>query len=219
MRSHGWSGDTPASDDEAIKRILDKADLIIAERGSAMKIADVARAVGVSRQTIYRYFPSTAALLVATAVRSADGFLDRLAAHARHTADPVGAVVEGVAFAIETLPKEPKIVAMLTENKPGTGVTSDTALMFSRAMLHRYDIDWEQEGFDEEELGELAEFCLRILYSFLLDPEVPKRNSAELRFFLTRWLGPAVLYPKVSTSMQSFMRLSPPRRSRSRTKR
>ena len=76
MRSHGWAGNTPASDEEAIERILDAADKIIDERGSAMRIADVARALGVTRQTVYRYFPGTQALLVASAMRSADGFLD-----------------------------------------------------------------------------------------------------------------------------------------------
>ena len=44
MRSHGWAGNTPASDEEAIERILDAAKQIIDERGSAMRIADVARA-------------------------------------------------------------------------------------------------------------------------------------------------------------------------------
>ena len=54
----GWSGDTPSSDEEAIARILDTAEVIVAERGSAVRIADVARSLGVTRQTVYRYFPS-----------------------------------------------------------------------------------------------------------------------------------------------------------------
>jgi hypothetical protein len=43
VRSHGWSGNAPATDEKAIDRILDAADDIIAERGSSMRIADVAR--------------------------------------------------------------------------------------------------------------------------------------------------------------------------------
>src|SRR6201995_6140557 len=99
MRSHGWAGNTPSSDTEAIERILDAADKIIDERGSALRIADVARYLGVTRQTVYRYFPGTQALLVASALRSADGFLDRLAAHLKGDTDPVVAVPEGVAEA------------------------------------------------------------------------------------------------------------------------
>ena len=36
-------------------------------------------------------------------------------------------------------------------------------------MLHRYEVDWEANSFDEEALGELSEFLLRVLYSFLID--------------------------------------------------
>ncbi|PRC58582.1 TetR family transcriptional regulator, partial [Mycobacterium sp. ITM-2017-0098] len=83
---------------EAIDRILSAAEKIVADRGSAMRIADVARELAVTRQTVYRYFPGTDALLVACAMRSADGFLDQLAAHLRGYTEPAEAMVEGVAF-------------------------------------------------------------------------------------------------------------------------
>ncbi|WP_236722369.1 helix-turn-helix domain-containing protein, partial [Mycobacterium avium] len=101
MRSHGWAGNTPASDAEAIERILDAADRIIAERGSALRIADVARALGVTRQTVYRYFPGTQALLVASAMRSADGFLDRMAAHLDGERHPLGDRHHRIGHAVE----------------------------------------------------------------------------------------------------------------------
>jgi len=214
MRSHGWSGNAPRSDEEAIERILDAADTVVEERGSAMKIADVARAVGVSRQTIYRYFQGTDALLVAAAMRSADGFLDKLAAQAARAPDPVHAVVEGLGFAIETLPLEPKIMSMLTERKPDIGIITDTSLAFSRAMLHRYDVDWESEGLDEADLNDLAELCLRLLHSFLLDPGKNKHDGAELRSFLTRWVGPAVVYPHLAKAADAIATVARPRRTR-----
>ncbi len=69
MRTHGWSGATPADDDEAIARILDAARRRIDRSGKDFGISDVAKDVGVTRQTVYRYFPSTEALLpVATSV-------------------------------------------------------------------------------------------------------------------------------------------------------
>ncbi|WP_244438602.1 helix-turn-helix domain-containing protein, partial [Mycolicibacterium septicum] len=64
MRTHGWAGSTPATDEEAIARILAAAGKAIDERGADFSIADVARTLGVTRQTVYRYFPSTDALLV-----------------------------------------------------------------------------------------------------------------------------------------------------------
>uniref|UniRef100_UPI000ABDAB44 TetR/AcrR family transcriptional regulator n=1 Tax=Aldersonia kunmingensis TaxID=408066 RepID=UPI000ABDAB44 len=80
MRTHGWGGATPASDEEAIERILDAAGAGIEERGAAMRVADVARALDVSRQTVYNYFPGNT-LLEAVANRSGLRFIERLAAH------------------------------------------------------------------------------------------------------------------------------------------
>src|ERR1700751_4847289 len=101
MRTHGWSGSAPASDEEAVARILAAASKAIDARGADFSIADVARTLGVTRQTVYRYFPSTDALLVAAAVHAADDFQDRLEAHLRGITDPVEAVAEGIATALE----------------------------------------------------------------------------------------------------------------------
>jgi AcrR family transcriptional regulator len=219
MRSHGWAGNTPASDEEAIERILNAADKIIDEHGSAMRIADVARALGVTRQTVYRYFPGTQALLVATAMRSADGFLDHLTTHLQGVTDPVVAVTEGVAFAIERLASDNQVEFVLNQRHRGgqtISIVSDTALAFGRSMLHRFDIDWEQHGFDEAGLDELNEFCLRLLHSFLADPGRPPRSGGDLRRYLTRWIGPAIAYPQMARVMDT-LRVSEPMRARRRS--
>jgi AcrR family transcriptional regulator len=221
MRSHGWAGNTPASDEEAIERILDAADKIIDERGSALRIADVARALGVTRQTVYRYFPGTQALLVASAMRSADGFLDRMAAHLKGVTDPVVTITEGMAFAIEQLASDNQVEFVLSQRNRGgqkVSIVSDTALAFGRSMLHRYDIDWEQYGFDEAGLDELNEFCLRVLHSLLADPGRPPRSGADLRRYLTRWIGPAIAYPQMVRAMDA-LHTSEPSRTRRRPSR
>ncbi|CAM3292288.1 TetR/AcrR family transcriptional regulator [Mycobacterium colombiense] len=221
MRSHGWAGNTPASDAEAIERILDAADRIIDERGSAMRIADVARALGVTRQTVYRYFPGTQALLVASAMRSADGFLDRMAAHLDGVTDPVVAITEGMAFAVEELAADNQVEFVLSQRHRGAqkvSIISDTALAFGRSMLHRYDIDWEQYGFDEAGLDELNEFSLRVLHSFLTDPGRPPRSGADLRRYLTRWIGPAIAYPQLARAMDALGGAEPPRTRRRSSK-
>ena len=117
MRTHGWSGSAPASDDEAVARILDAASKAIDDRGADFCIADVARTLGVTRQTVYRYFPSTDALLVAAAVHAADDFLERLADHLRGITDPAEAVAEAIATALEWLPKD-KHIGLLHRARP-----------------------------------------------------------------------------------------------------
>ena len=195
VRTHGWSGSTPATDEEAIARILDAASKAIDARGADFSIADVARTLGVTRQTVYRYFPSTEALLMASAQRSATGFLDRLAEHLRGVSDPVEAVAEGIATALEWLPKDKHIGLLLMPGRASAfsqTVTSDVALQFANSILRRFDVDWIGLGFTDVELDELAEHLLRIIQSFVIDPGRPPRQGVELRDYLRRWVGSAV---------------------------
>lgn len=195
MRTHGWSGSAPATDDEAVARILDAASKAVDERGSDVSIADVARTLGVTRQTVYRYFASTDALLVAAAVHAADDFLDRLAEHLRGLTDPVDAVTEAIATALEWLPKDKHIGLLIAPGRADehtASVTSDVALQFANAMLRRFDVDWAALGFTDDGLDELAEHLLRIIQSFILDPGRPPRTGEALREYLRRWVGSAV---------------------------
>ena len=195
MRTHGWSGSAPATDDEAVARILGAASKAVDERGSDVSIADVARTLGVTRQTVYRYFASTEALLVAAAVHAADDFLDRLAEHLRGLTDPVEAVTEAIATALEWLPKDKHIGLLIAPGRVDehtASVTSDVALQFANAMLRRFDVDWAALGFTDDGLDELAEHLLRIIQSFILDPGRPPRTGEALREYLRRWVGSAV---------------------------
>ena len=194
MRTHGWSGAKPASDEEAVARILEAAGKAIEERGADFSISDVARTVGVTRQTVYRYFSSTEALLVAAAVHAVDGFLDRLTAHMAGVTDPGEAVTEAVATALEWLPREKYIGLMMVPGGSAhvQSVTSDIALNFARDMVGRLDVDWTAAGFDEAGLGQLSEHLLRVIQSFVIDPGRPPRAGDELRTYLRRWVGNAV---------------------------
>ena len=86
--------------------LLEAARRCIVRRGSArIRMAEVAEEAGVARSTVYRYFPGTEALLLATAMRSGDGFLEQLAEHLRGETDPVSAMVEWWPSRSRTSPK------------------------------------------------------------------------------------------------------------------
>jgi AcrR family transcriptional regulator len=195
MRTHGWSGSTPADDDEAIARILEAARRRIDRSGKDFGISDVAKDVGVTRQTVYRYFPSTEALLFATSVAEVGPFLDHLAAHLRKVHDPGEAVIEGIAHTLERLPHERYLSLLLTPGKASAfsaGVTSDMAMSFGRSLLERFDVDWKGVGITDDNMDGLVEFMLRIFQSLVIDPGRPPHNGAELRAFLRRWVAPAI---------------------------
>ncbi len=202
MRSRGWAGVTPASDEEAIARILDAVDDVIAERGSALRLADVARRLGVTRQTVYRYFPNADALLIASAMRAVNGFIDRVVDRVSGLNDPVTAIVEIISFAVENLTGDPQLESLLTrtpEGEAAVSLTSDTAIVFCLSAFHRLDVDWKLHGLDTTALRELAEMTLRTVQSLLTDPGQEQRDGIALRGFVARWLGPAILYPRMTS--------------------
>ena len=154
MRRHGWAGDIPVDDAEAEGRILDAARRAIDERGT-VSVSDVAAALGVTRQTVYRYFPTQEYLMAATALASVDGFLDRLAAQLGSITDPTDAVVEGIAYTFEQLGNDRYLSLVLQPGKASAftaGVTSELAVGFGRSILQRFDVDWAAAGFTDEVL-------------------------------------------------------------------
>ena len=194
---HGWRGDPPGSEAEARERIADAAMRCVDRYGPGKTgLSDVARELGVTRQTVYRYFAGTDDLLAAVARSAAGSYLDRLARHLAQVTDPVEVVVEALAFTIERLPEERYLGVLLTVGRSGqffAGVTSPAAIEFARSLLERTAVDWQKAGYGHAELGELGEFTLRVLQSLVLDPGTPPRSGSALRGFLRRWVGPAIV--------------------------
>jgi AcrR family transcriptional regulator len=201
MRTHGWGGATPASDQEALDRILDAADEAIEARGANIRITDVARGLGVSRQTVYNYFPNTIALVQAAADRSGMKFTGRCADHLKGITEPVDAMLEGVAFTLEWLPNDKNVQLLLAHDfgQVSAGITSDMAIQFGHGILQNLDVDWAELGLDDEALDFMAEYMLRILQSFMIDPGRPPRKGKALREHLRRWIAP-VLESQMATS-------------------
>lgn len=196
MRRRGWGGDPPATDDEAVHRIVGAARACIDRDGGDTGIAEVARELGITRQTVYRYFRTTEDLLTATAIDAAGGFLARVEDHlAGREWTPAGAVVEGVAFTIERLPGEPALALLFAPGRVGffaPGFASGTAIGIGRAIVDRFPVDWAAHGYAHEDLDDLVEHMLRVTLSFVLHPGVPPRAGADLRRYLGRWLAPCI---------------------------
>ncbi|MBL1078327.1 TetR/AcrR family transcriptional regulator [Nocardia sp. 2] len=192
-RRRGWGGSPPADDAEAARRIVSAAVDLIGTTGAVVGIADVAESLGVIRQTVYRYFPSSEALMQAAALASVDGFLDRLTAQVKGFDEPAEALVEGVVYTLGEVRRTPHLGLILSGSYANTGaLTSDEAQAFGMTMIRRFDVDWERHGYDEAALRELVEHLLRTMQSFFLSPGNPPRADEELRRYLRRWLGTAI---------------------------
>lgn len=204
-KRRGWGGDPPETDDEAAARIIAAAVDLIAETGSAITIADVAESLGVIRQTVYRYFPTAGDLMRAAAIASVDGFLDRLAAHVRGINDPADAMTEGVLFTLDAVATTPHLGIVLSAPSAAAGpseVASALAQDFGMRMITRFDVDWTRYGYDDAALRDLVEFTLRTMLSFFVAPNDPARSHDELRRFLRRWLGSAILAQEAASALK-----------------
>jgi len=156
-------------------------------------ISDVAQRVSVSRQTIYRYFPNPHALLAASVTDGINDFLDAITDHLGHIRSAPEAVVEGIAYTYEQIPRRSDLALLLSSNGGAAHeITSPTGLALARSILERLAIDWPGAGFDGDALDELVELMLRTLQSFIVDPGEPERTPEQLRSYLHRWIGPAV---------------------------
>ncbi|BBX18664.1 TetR family transcriptional regulator [Mycolicibacterium duvalii] len=212
MRTHGWQGEPPTSDDEAVARIIAATHRCVDERGAQTTIAHVAAALGVSRATVYRYFPSTSALLHAAAADGTRRFLERMGEQLRSFDDVTEAIIDGVVQTVAAVPREPYLQLLLDEPSHTLlrSVTSEAALHIGRAMLlENTAIDWTQVNPDVAGLDELVEWALRIVQSFLTNPGDPARTPEQLRAHLQRWLGPAVREWAASSALSSALSAAP----------
>ena len=196
MAGRGWKGKPPSTEEEARRRILEAANRCLDRYGPAKtSLSDVAAELGVTRQTVYRHFPSTTDLLLASAVASVDPFLDRVAEHCAALSDPGEIVVAGLVYILRHLPEDPRLSLLLAVDRADlftVGITSPTAFEFGRAILRRYPVDWDALEYGEEEFDELVEYLLRLVQSLMIDPGRPPRSPEDLTRFLNRWLAPAV---------------------------
>ncbi|WP_262402836.1 TetR/AcrR family transcriptional regulator [Actinomadura sp. CNU-125] len=166
MRTHGWGGSPPASDDEAVARIKAATHACVQSLGGATTIAHVATALGVSRQTVYRYFPSTEAMLMAAAMDGTGAFLARLSRRLRAITGPGEVLVECVGYTLQQVPHEPYL-RLLLDNASGAallqGVTSASAREIGSSLLDQSAVDWDACGIGTERRDELIEWTLRVV--------------------------------------------------------
>jgi AcrR family transcriptional regulator len=197
MGYHGWQGNPPGTENEARRRIVEAATACIDQAGLAKtSLSDVATAAGVTRQTVYRYFPSLADILTAVAEAGAEEFAERMARHLASCGSAAEAAVESVVFAVRTVPDEPYLSLLLQAGEADSftaGVTSPLAFSLGARILRNLPVDWSAAGVTtDDDLRGLAEVLMRLFISFLQYPSTPPLTDDQLRALVRRWIGPAL---------------------------
>ncbi|MDP3968196.1 MAG: TetR/AcrR family transcriptional regulator [Nocardioides sp.] len=196
MGHHGWQGNPPRTEAEARQRIVAAASSCVEKFGPAKTtLSDVAIELGVTRQTVYRYYANLAELLGALAQTGLEEFVDRMQRHLSTFSTPSDVAIESVVFAVQAIPRERHIGALFQAGEAevfSRDVTSSMAVAVGAGILRRVPVDWSEIGVEDDELEGLAEILMRLFVSFLQHPADPPRSEDELRSLVRRWLGPAL---------------------------
>ena len=176
------------------QRILDAAISCIKQWGvEKTSLNDIAKQAGVTRPTVYSYFPNKNDVIRSALLQSGLAFRDRLICHIQSFDDIQQRLIESVAFAVEELPKEPYLALIMQAdlsvyiNKDALSSEDGFAIC-----LMLFEEIFKNAGISDDELKEITEFTVRITLSLLILKGPIDRDADELRSFLTRRLLPSL---------------------------
>jgi len=166
-------------------------DLLLARDWSAITLSDVARAAGVSRQTIYNEFGSRQGLAQGYALRLADRLVDTVhAALNAHVGDVYEAFLHGFRDFFAESAADPLVISLLTGvAKPDLLqiITTDSAPIITRASnLLRTALTQSWVAASDEDAGVLARAIVRLALSYVsMPPEANHDVAADLARLMT----------------------------------
>ncbi|MDH6283171.1 TetR/AcrR family transcriptional regulator [Prescottella agglutinans] len=176
----------------AAGKILDAAAALFVERGvSATGMAEVAKAAGCSRATLYRYFENRRALHRAFVHREARTLGERIATTVAPIGEPRARVTEAVLLAIREVRATPTLAAWFGLGDAGLASqlasTSEVIEVLGASFLA------DVRNADDVEIARRARWLVRAIVSLLT---VPGTDADDERAMVEQFLVPAVLPPE-----------------------
>ncbi|BBY42175.1 TetR/AcrR family transcriptional regulator [Mycolicibacterium celeriflavum] len=180
-------------------RLLDAAETCLQSRGlSGTTMEDIARQAGVSRATVYRYFPSRESVVSGVIVRAAERYLHRISGRISAHTDLGSAILDFVAATVRAARREPIIGILFgsDDELAGVGLAKGTSValfeLVAEFLRPVFAAHWDQLEAGMS-VDDAAEWILRTILS-LLSVRGPRHRSPEgLDAFLRRFLLPALL--------------------------
>ncbi|MGW6623113.1 TetR/AcrR family transcriptional regulator [Nocardia sp. NPDC055002] len=183
------SGDWLAADraDLAAERIIDAAAELFAEHGvAAVGMAEIAKAAGCSRATLYRYFDNRHAVRLAFVHRETRRIVAQLDERFRDITDPGERIVAAMLGAVEEVRANPLLIAWFRPADSGTAgrISQDSDVIESLAATIFAPTD-----LTDPERSRLARWLTRVIVSLL---SAPGRDAADERAMLEEFVAPVV---------------------------
>jgi len=166
-------------------------ELLLKRDWSAITLSDVAKAAGISRQTIYNEFGSRQGLAQGYALRLADRLVDAVDQAITHNVgDVYGAFLEGFRAFFNQSAADPLVISLLTGGtKPDLLqiITTDSGPIITRCsgrLTATFQHSWIQAS--DEDAGILARAIVRLAMSYVsMPPEADHDVAADLARLLT----------------------------------
>jgi TetR/AcrR family transcriptional regulator len=201
MEPSRWWGDDRAilDDEEARRRILDAAGRCIVRRGNTQfRMGEVADEAGVSRSTVYRYFPGRDDVLLGLMLTRVDNALDELVRTLPAPDDPVRSVPALVLARVESVDGNAlnealfaaESTAVPTALEVGAQPVVEVLLRHYGPLLQRWQ-DAERLHPDLDHRSVVQWLSATTL--FLLTPSWRQRSPAEKHRFLEQFLVRALV--------------------------
>lgn len=173
----------------AAQSILDAATGLFVEHGvSAVGMADVAKAAGCSRQTLYRYFSSRQDLHLAFVHREAVRLATQVSAEVGSIKDPAERLVRTIVTLLDEVRSTDYLAAWFKEGE--TDVT--TRIVSSTTMIEELSLSFfarPAEGQASDHTIALTRWCIRVMLSMLITPGADKDDE---RHMLEQFVAPLV---------------------------
>jgi AcrR family transcriptional regulator len=162
-------------------------DLLLTRDWSAITLSDVAKAAGISRQTIYNEFGSRQGLAQGYALRLADRLVDAVDDAVNHNVgDVYAAFLEGFRAFFAESAADPLVISLLTGGtKPDLLqiITTDSGPIITRAS-ERLTATFEHSC--DEDAGVLARAIVRLAMSYVsMPPEADHDVAGDLARLMT----------------------------------
>ena len=165
------------------RQIVDAAYEAVAVYGiTRLSLADVAKRAHLSRQTLYRYFPSKDDLLVAVVAREEQRFRDQISAATRHAVTPRDALRAAIVATLEGVRTHP-LIERLLETEPETLIPYLTVGTLPGPSTDRHLAALLEHLVPEmspEDTRRTSDVLSRLIISYVLDPfEEPPEEFAD----------------------------------------
>jgi AcrR family transcriptional regulator len=182
------------------ERLLDAAEGCLGQFGpQKTSMEDVARAAGMSRATVYRYFENRDALLLGVASRQASDLAGEAIQYLGNFNTISDWLVEGLLFTLREIPQRPVFASLVTSLDSSA---ASKLLLGSTGMIQigvnvlrpMFATAKEQSLLrDDVNIDMLIEWLLRVLWTYLNAPSQVATDEEGMRKLFRMMLIPAVL--------------------------